>query len=146
VRLYRKSEMSMDSWLGCMGQLDPLALGWEGCVGFAGFFDLDIGACLGPTVTSDAAFAVLPSNGCYFIASRTGTTFLCSTGARLASTALASLFRTAPVVGCVVSFTATALKLLLLLLWVGALFCAMSRITINTPGCVATVPLGMAEA
>ena len=46
--------------------------------------------------------------------------------------------RTAPVVGCVISFAAAALKLLL---WGGAHHSKVSLATSNIPGCVATIPL-----
>jgi len=48
----------MGDCLGCM--VATISLGCEGCLGFAGLFDLAIGACLVPTVSLGADFTVLP--------------------------------------------------------------------------------------
>jgi len=59
-RLSRRSEISMGDWLGRVGATSFLGVVCEGCLGFAGLFALVAGACLEPTVTLGADFAVLP--------------------------------------------------------------------------------------
>ena len=54
------SEISLGDWLGRVGATNFLSLGCEDCLVFAGLLDLVTGACLGPTVTLGADFAVLP--------------------------------------------------------------------------------------
>jgi hypothetical protein len=49
----------MGDWMGREAS-SSLGLGCEPCVGFASFFCLVDEACLGPVVTFDADFAVLP--------------------------------------------------------------------------------------
>jgi len=50
----------MGDWLGRVGATSFLGVVCEGCLGFAGLFALVAGACLEPTVTLGADFAVLP--------------------------------------------------------------------------------------
>ena len=53
--LSRRSEISRGDWVGTTG-----FLGSEASLGFLDEFDLVIGACLGPTLTLGADFAILP--------------------------------------------------------------------------------------